>query len=176
MKQHGGHIGVESDPGRGSTFSVYLPRVDAVAHRPLPDVVVGDFESLAGSETVLVVDDNDALRELVRKSLQSYGYTVLAAGNAREAVAVCERHQGAVHLLLSDVVMPGPSGRELADRLSTQYPGIKVLYMSGHTDDAILRHGVVSGGTAFLQKPFTPDTLARKVRSQLAARTNALGS
>jgi len=169
VKQSSGTILVYSEPGHGTTFKVYLPRVEGVA-KPLV-TVRSSVQPPTGTETVLLVEDHDGLRALARKVLGRYGYTVLEAPNGDEALRICERHQGAIHLLLTDVVMPGMSGPRLADRLAPLHPAMKVVYTSGYTDDAIVRHGVLVAGTAFLQKPYTIEALARKVRAVLDAQT-----
>ena len=168
VKQSSGTIWVYSEPGHGTTFKIYLPRVEGVAE-PLV-TARSSVQPPTGTETVLLVEDHDGLRALVRKVLGRYGYTVLEAANGDEALQICERHQGAIHLLLTDVVMPGMSGPGLADRLAPLHPAMKALYTSGYTDDAIVRHGVLAAGTAFLQKPYTIEALARKVRDVLDAR------
>jgi two-component system cell cycle sensor histidine kinase/response regulator CckA len=171
VKQSGGHIWVYSEPGRGTTFKIYLPRVAQVAgpveSPPLP------APSAHGRETILLVEDETAVRDLARDILQANGYTVLEAGHGSEALRICERHAGPIHLMLTDVVMPGMSGRQLADRLAPLQPTMTVLYMSGYTNNAIVHRGVLDAHTAFLQKPFTPDALARKVREVLDARHEA---
>jgi signal transduction histidine kinase len=167
VKQSGGYIWVYSEPGRGTTFKVYLPRVDAparTAEQPR------GTRTLAGTETILLAEDDDMLRPLTKGLLRKLGYVVLQAANAEEALEAAARHDGPIHLLVADVVMPGASGRELARRLADSRPHTKVLYVSGYTDDAIVRHGMLEPGLAFLQKPFTPDTLARKVREVLDGR------
>ena len=165
VKQAKGYVYLYSEPGRGTTFKVYLPRVEeeaeAVESRAPPS------GSLSGTETLLLVEDEDAVRALTREILQMGGYTVLEAGNGAEALRLCERHGGPVHLLVTDVVMPEVGGRELADRLTALRPGLKVLYLSGYADDAVVRHGVLGSEVAFLQKPFSIDALARKVREVL---------
>jgi len=165
VKQSEGYIWVDSETGQGATFRIALPLVeaDAVPDRPAPDVA----RTPGGHETVLLVEDEDALRELDRQILMRYGYRVLHARTGPEAVAVAEAHPGTIQLLLTDVVMPTMSGRELADRLQAAFPEMKVLYMSGYTSDAMVRHGVSEATMAFIQKPMSPPALARKVREVL---------
>src|SRR5881296_2265486 len=165
VRQSGGYIAVDSAPGRGATFRIYLPRVDA----PLdPTGRPGRVSAPAvGSETILLAEDEPLVRTLARKVLELARYRVLVAASGAEALALAERHEGPIHLLLTDVVMPEMSGRELAHRLASLRPDARVLYMSGYADEAIAQHGVLDPGTAFLQKPFTPDGLARKVREVL---------
>jgi CheY-like chemotaxis protein len=167
VKQSGGYVWVYSEPGRGTTFKVYLPRVDAPAQALV--AVREPAGGLRGSETILVAEDDDMLRPLTTGLLERLGYTVRQASNAQEALAVAREHQGPIHLLVADVVMPGASGRELARQLVDTRPDTKVLYVSGYTDDAIVHHGMLEPGLAFLHKPFTPDALARKVRELLDA-------
>ena len=166
VKQSGGYISVYSEPGRGSSFKIYLPRIATP-----PEAAAGPQKGgpAPGSETVLVVEDEPAVLTLSRRALEAQGYVVLAASDPIAALRVVERHGGTIHLLLTDVVMPGLSGRELADRLTAQRPGIRVLYMSGYPGDAVVQHGTLPSGSAFLQKPFSPDGLARKVRDVLDA-------
>jgi PAS domain S-box-containing protein len=166
VKQSGGYISVYSELGRGSSFKIYLPRIATPAATPAGPPKGGPAR---GSETVLVVEDEPAVLTLSRRALEAQGYVVLAASDAAAALRVVERHGGTIHLLLTDVVMPGLSGRELADRLVAQRPGIRVLYMSGYPGDAVVQHGTLPSGSAFLQKPFSPDGLARKVRDMLDA-------
>ncbi len=165
VKQSGGYVWVYSEPGRGTTFKIYLPRVveTPVAAAPRPVAPA----SLRGSETILLVEDDETMRALTRRLLVARGHTVLLASQGEEALRLAQRHDGRIHLLVTDVVMPGMSGRDLADRIVALLPGTKVLYLSGYTDDAIVRHGVLEPGVAFLQKPFTADALARKVREVL---------
>jgi PAS domain S-box-containing protein len=167
VKQSGGYIRVESALEHGTTFKIYFPRVEGIAV-PLPTARSSD-QSPTGTETILLAEDADGLRKLARKILERYGYTVLEASNGDEALQICERHHGAIDLLLTDVVMPGMSGRVLADRVAFLHPATKVLYTSGYTGDAIVQRGVLSAGTAFLQKPYASEALARKVRDLLDA-------
>jgi PAS domain S-box-containing protein len=168
IKQSGGSIGVRSRPGQGASFTIYLPRVEEPACAEITDTESpGTFE---GTETVLVAEDEPGVRSLVRTSLRLKGYTVLEAGNGTEALALTERHSGPIHLLLTDVIMPQMNGRELSERLKARRPGLKVLFMSGYTDDAVLRHGVATEDLQFIQKPFTPSALAGKMRTVLDAR------
>lgn len=162
--QSAGHVGVYSEQGRGTTFKVYLPPANDPAPGPPPAAAGG---SLRGDETVLLVEDEDAVRGISRLTLRAHGYTVIEARNGVEAVRVGERHRGPIHLLLTDVVMPDMGGREVAERLTGLRPGIKVLFLSGYTDDAVVRHGILHAEVQFLQKPFTPIVLAAKVRDVL---------
>ncbi|MFN2571379.1 MAG: PAS domain S-box protein [Gemmatimonadales bacterium] len=166
VKQSDGYISVYSEPGQGTSFKIYLPRIATPASVPPTPSRSG---AARGSETVLVVEDEPAVLTLSRRALEAQGYVVLAASDAAAALRVVERHGGTIHLLLTDVVMPGLSGRELADRLTAQRPGVRVLYMSGYPGDAVVQHGTLPAGSAFLQKPFSPDGLARKVRDVLDA-------
>jgi len=167
VKQSGGYVLVKSEPGQGSQFEIYLPRLEEPVDAPEEAIARSGLPR--GSETVLLVEDQDEVRDLAREILEMSGYTVLEARHGREALLVCERHAGPLHLLLTDVVMPHMGGRELADRLAPAYPGLKVLYMSGYTEDAIVHHGVLDPGTSLLQKPFTSDVLAKRVRDLLDA-------
>src|SRR6266498_3194216 len=165
VKQSDGYIWVYSEPGRGTSFKIYLPRVEAVAEPPAPKAMPP--ASLRGSETVLVVEDEAAVRNRVRRVLEAHGYSVLVAADGPEALRLIESHHEPIHLLVTDVVMPKMSGRQLAERVVSTRRETKVLYLSGYTDDAIVHHGVLAPGIAFLQKPFTPRALARKLREVL---------
>jgi len=162
VKQSGGHIGVYSEPGQGSVFKVYLPRVEGRAEpRKAP---AGETAPQGGSETVMVVEDEDTVRTLICSVLNSAGYDVLSAGNGPEALESFRKTTKPVHLLITDIVMPGMYGRELAEKLTAAYPGLKVLYVSGYTENGALRPGGLAEGAAFLSKPFLPETLMRAVR------------
>jgi PAS domain S-box-containing protein len=165
VRQSGGHVEAHSEPGHGTTFRLYLPRVqEEVAGRtPHP----GPPAAPRGTETVLLVEDEEGVRALVRQVLRAGGYTVLEAGDGARALRVAEMHLRPIHLLLTDVVMPEMGGRELAERLLALHPAARVLFTSGYTDDALVRHGVLEDEVAFLHKPFTPADLARKVREVL---------
>jgi two-component system cell cycle sensor histidine kinase/response regulator CckA len=165
VKQSSGYIWVYSEPGQGTTFKVYLPRVEAAAEPPAPKPVAP--ASLRGTETVLVAEDEEAVRNLTRRVLEGHGYAVLAARDGEEALRLATEHAGPIHLLLTDVVMPSMSGRQLAERLVSARSEMKVLYLSGYTNDAIVHHGMLDPGIAFLQKPFTPEALVRKLREVL---------
>jgi len=172
VKQSGGYIWVYSEVGHGTTVKVYLPRVpaDEVApslSAPAPAPAAEPSEARGGPETVLLVEDAAPVRSLARRSLEARGYTVLDAADGATALDLAARHRGGIDVLVTDVVMPGMSGRELAERLAPERPRMKVLYTSGYTDDAMVRQGVLTAGVAFLQKPFVPETLARKVREVL---------
>jgi PAS domain S-box-containing protein len=166
IKQSAGYIQVESSPGRGATFTIYLPQVDEPVQSA--ERLEIHTELLSGySETVLLVEDDPAVRELIRNVLQMSGYTVLEADHSERAFLLSGRHDGRIDLMITDVVMPSMSGRELAERLKSSRPDMKVLYISGYTDDAIVRHGVLEAGVVFLQKPFTPAILLQKARDVL---------
>ena len=165
IKQSGGNIWTYSEPGQGTTFKIYLPRVEKTARVYKPQV--GPAIVPGGTETILLVEDEEAVRTMVSKILKNKGYTVLEAAHSKEAFEVCERHEGPIHLMVTDVIMPQMSGRELAERLASLLPEMKVLYMSGYPDNTIIQHGVLEPGTAFLQKPFTLSSLEVKVREVL---------
>jgi len=165
VQQSGGFIWVYSEPNHGTCFKIYLPRVDA----SVSEVAAVAGESIMGTETVLVVEDVEAVRAVTRRMLERYGYRVLEAADGEAAIRLAANSAEHIHLLLTDVVMPNVSGRDLAEVFVKKYPSSKVLFMSGYTDDAIVRHGILQEGIAYLQKPFTPDSLASKVRTVLDA-------
>ncbi|MBI3107446.1 MAG: PAS domain S-box protein [Candidatus Rokubacteria bacterium] len=165
VKQSGGHIFVYSEPGRGTVFKIYLPRVEEPLAQEEPVVSTPP----RGTETVLLVEDEDEVRELVREMLEGDGYTVVAARQPAEALEIADQSTGAIHLLLTDVVMPQMAGPQLAETLTAQCRGMKVLYMSGYTADALGRSGVLTPGTSLIHKPFTLSALAGKVREVLDA-------
>jgi CheY-like chemotaxis protein len=169
VKQSGGSIWVYTEPGQGTTFKIYLPCVEEAVSEPgTPEVRA---KPTKGKETVLVVEDERGVRTLASETLKSKGYNVLEAMGAAEALQIAEQFTKPIHLLLTDVVMPQTGGKELAKRLSTLHPETKVLYMSGYTDDAIVRYGILQGNMNFLQKPFAPNALARKVREVLKMKS-----
>jgi len=165
VKQSGGYIWVYSELGHGTTFKVYLPLVRNEAEKAATEKMVSG--PAPGTETILFVEDEESVRELVSEYLSARGYRVLEASDGLQALDLAEKHNGAIQLLITDVVMPRLSGRELATRLSAKRPGMRVLYISGYTDDSIFRHGVLEGGMAFLQKPFNLKSIAQKVREVL---------
>jgi CheY-like chemotaxis protein len=166
VKQGGGYIAVDAIPGVGTTFSIYLRRAEVAATATrAADTASG----LGGTGTILLVEDEEQVRELGRRVLERAGYTVLTAVDAESAVALADRHAGHIHLLITDLVLPGVSGRELAARLGIHRPAIKVLYVSGTSDDAMGRLRVLDPGTAFLEKPFSLEGLLRKVQQVLGA-------
>ncbi|MFN2387385.1 MAG: response regulator [Thermoanaerobaculia bacterium] len=165
-KQSGGYIWVYSEPGLGTSFKIFLPRS---AYEPAADSDLEWAGPARGSETVLLVEDEPAVQAVVLKILARYGYKALVASTPEQALQVRSEYPGTIDLLLSDVVLPQMSGREVATAVARRRPGIRVLYISGYTDDAIVQHGILEPGTAFLQKPFTPHALSRKVREVLDA-------
>lgn len=165
VKQSGGNVTVYSEPGKGTTFKVYLPQVESGTREPKETVV--EAAPLGGSETVLLVEDEEVVRGLARRILEQAGYSVVEAGKADEALRFCEEHAAEINLLLTDIVMPEMSGKELADKLRSQCPDLKMLFMSGYTDEAIVHHGVLDSDVGFIQKPFTPAALVKKLREVL---------
>jgi len=164
VKQSGGYVMVQSEEHRGTTFHIYLPRVEGVAEKHAAPVA---HAAMGGTETVLLVEDEDSVRQLVRDTLAAKGYRVVEAENGEAGMAAAARHEGKINLVITDVVMPGMGGRELVKQLVQTRPGTKVLYLSGYTEDAIINEGTIERGAAFLQKPFTLQNLSRKVREVL---------
>jgi PAS domain S-box-containing protein len=165
IKQSGGYIWVYSEPGEGTTFKIYLPRLEAPGELAEVNQIPDSCEW--GSETILLVEDEELVRRVTGRILARHGYTVLEAVSGSDALVVSREHAGSIHLMLTDVVMPGMSGQELAGKVKSQRPTMKVLFMSGYTENAIIHHGVLDPDIAFIQKPFKYDTLARKVREML---------
>jgi len=166
VRQSGGHIGVESAKGKGATFTILLPRVEGEVEATVTvsaEAAIGP----RGAETVLLVEDEDIVRSLAADALRMHGYTVLEAAHVGDALAICRHHEGQIHLMLTDVVMPELNGKELFDRLVVIRPDLKVLYMSGYAESGIVHDGMLEPGTAFIPKPFTPEALAAKVREVL---------
>ncbi len=168
VKQNGGFIWVYSEPGRGTTIKIYFPRAEEKTE-PNPEEEISR-DLLHGSETIMVVEDEEKVRNLAVKILRKHGYRVLEAPDGEEALRISDRYKGSIHLLLTDVIMPGMDGRELAGILAHRRPGIKVIYISGYTSNSISHHGVLEQKVNLLQKPFSPETLAKKVRKVLGGR------
>jgi signal transduction histidine kinase/ActR/RegA family two-component response regulator len=173
VNQSGGFITVSSKVGKGTTIETFLPRVDEPAE--IIEALEAPAQSRKGNETILVVEDDDAVRRMTREFLKISGYTVLEARSGADAIRFMERRDQTIDLMLTDVLMPGMKGRELVERLAILRSGIKVLYMSAYTEDAAINIGVLSPGTAFIEKPFSPDDLANKVREVLSANEDSLG-
>jgi CheY-like chemotaxis protein len=173
VNQSGGFISVSSKVGTGTEIKIFLPRVeDPVEAIAVPQAPV---QPRKGDGTILVVEDDDAVRRMTREFLKISGYTVLEARSGADAIQFMERREQPIDLVLTDVLMPGMKGRELVERLAKLRSGIKVLYMSAYTEDAAINIGVLSPGTAFIEKPFSPDDLANKVREVLSAGENGVG-
>jgi CheY-like chemotaxis protein len=164
VKQSGGNIEIYSEPGKGTSVKVYLPQVDQGS---AVESEQATHTAHPGSETILLVEDEDMVRRLVRETLEREGYKLLDAAGPAEAHRISRHYKGPIHLLITDVIMPKLSGRELAGKLTAERPGLMVLYMSGYTDSAVLANGILDDETAFLQKPFTPASLSRRVRQIL---------
>jgi CheY-like chemotaxis protein len=165
VRQHGGAIQLRSVLDGGSTFEIYLPQVETAAEADAEDDTAS--REVMGRETILLVEDEDDVRLLAREVLERQGYRVIEAADGAQALGVCEAAPGRVDLILTDVVMPRMSGRELVDRVRASRPDMRVLYMSGYTEDAIVRHGVRDASTSLLGKPFAPADLVRKTREVL---------
>jgi len=173
VKQSEGHVWVYSEPAKGASFKIYLPRVDEPAESLLPDAVSLNQKICGGAETVLLVEDDESLRTLAFKLLEDSGYKVLEANDPQVAIDLSNQHKGTIDLLITDVIMPVMSGNELAKFLLTSRPGMKVLYISGYTGDVIARHGVLDEGTQLLEKPFTRKTFLTKVRQVIEGNSAA---
>lgn len=158
---------VKSEPERGASFRIFFPQIDARARSPVQEKEPGENAASGGNETVLLVEDEEIIRRLVARALAANGYAVLPSADGQEALRVLERHGKAVDLLITDVVMPGMSGRELARVIASKNMARRTLFISGFTDDAIIQHGVLEPGLAFMNKPFTPEALLRKMREIL---------
>jgi len=168
VKQASGYVWVYSEVGRGTTFKIYLPRIDEPAAAPA--VQEAPLRSMKGSETILLVEDEGSLRAIAREILEEEGYRVLEAAGANEAIEMARRHPEQIHLLVTDVVMPGMNGRALAESLVATRPELRVLYMSGYTDDVIAHRGVLESGALVLEKPFTVQAFLARVRMALGER------
>ena len=164
VRQSGGSVDIYSSPGKGTSAKVYLPRVDQTA---AVETERRGVRALKGTETILIAEDDEMVRSLVKETLVRHGYTVLDAAGAVDAEKISEIYRGDIHLLITDVVMPKVNGRDLATRLAKRRPSLKVLYMSGYTDGAVVNNGILQKEVAFLQKPFTPTALGEKVREVL---------
>jgi CheY-like chemotaxis protein len=172
IKQSRGYIFVESETGRGSTFRIYLPQIeDAV--EPAPPVLPLSSFPAEGSETILLVEDEECVRQLVRETLQMKGYKVIEADSGDAALRIAASHAGRIDLLISDIILPGMTGQQLAKQLVIGHPTTKILYVSGYTEEVIIHQGMLDAGTAFLQKPFRLQELARKVRQVLNTKAAA---
>jgi CheY-like chemotaxis protein len=166
VKQVGGDIWVYSEPEQGTTIKMYFPRVNEPM--PEPSIYEAQPPRALGSETILVVEDEKAVRDLTVRLLRKLDYTVLVAAGGPEAIEIAGSYSGVISLLLTDVVMPGMSGRQVADQLLGLRPGLKVLYLSGYTDTTVVHHGVLESGLDFLPKPFSREVLAQKIRDILS--------
>jgi DNA-binding NtrC family response regulator len=167
VRQNGGVVKVSSEPGQGSSVKVYLPMVEE------DEPAVEQSDSFRGEETVLVVEDEDGVRELVKQILEDHGHAVLSARHGRDAMLIAERYERPIDLLVTDVVMPEMGGGELAEKLMARRPDLKVLYISGYTNDEVLRRGIRGAPATFLHKPFTTDGFMRRVREVLEGASAA---
>jgi CheY-like chemotaxis protein len=168
VRQSGGHVSVTSRPERGSTFRIYLPRVPKAVEKPAA-TAEPEAETTQGTERILLVEDDESVRELAREILEIHGYSVLEASNGVEALAVFETDPDSIELMVTDLVMPQMGGRDLARAIAPRCPDLPVLYLSGYTDSVAIQQGMLDSGSSFLQKPFTPAELAQKVREALDA-------
>ncbi len=164
IKQHEGYINVYSEPGRGTTFRIYLPLIEAQVKEIKPEVIQ-PVET--GTETVLLAEDEDAIREFTKKMLEEYGYKVITAGSGQEAINEFKAHKDKIQLLLLDVIMPNKNGREAYEEIKKIRPDIKALFMSGYPADIIQKHGIIEKGFAYIEKPASPTKLLRKIREVL---------
>ena len=172
VKQSGGHIWVYSEQGKGTTFKVYLPRVEAAVDGSPADPPLA--VSVPGTETVLLVEDEAGVRNVTREFLEANGYTVLEAGEGSEALLICERHQSPIHIMVTDVAMPGLTGPEVAQRARILRPEMRILFVSGFTNGALLHHGISEGKACFLQKLFSLSALGHKLREVLRMGKNKI--
>ena len=164
VKQSDGYVWVYSEPGVGTTFKIYLPRVD---EEPAPAVALEAGSRLRGDETVLLVEDEASFRELLRETLEAHGYSVLVARDGAEALHIAEAHGGPIQIMVTDVIMPGMTGPRIAELVSPARPEMRVLFISGYSDESVTRHGLIGPGRAFLSKPFGGEVLLRSVREAL---------
>src|SRR5690606_36402727 len=173
VKQSGGHVWLSSTPGEGTEITILLPRAEEDADADTPRLVASTGEH-GGTETILLVEDEKSVRELARRILERRGYNVIAAADGREALDILEHSEGThIDLLLTEVIMPGMNGQDVAERVRVLRPNIRVLFVSGYNEEAVLRHGVLAAGTGFLEKPFSPSVLLDRVRSILSEAQSA---
>jgi len=168
IRQNGGFINVYSEPGEGTTFKIYFPRFESAPHVIKESA---EPESITGSETILVVEDEEQILSFIQEALEIHGYHVLGTENPEEAIELCEKQGGGIDLLLSDVVMPAMNGKELAERIKTIIPGIKTIFMSGYTVNVVAHRSILDEGVNFIQKPFDVKTLGRAIREVLDSST-----
>ncbi|RPH57853.1 response regulator, partial [bacterium] len=174
VKQYGGHLAVYSEVGRGTTFKIYFPRSTDTAERAVTRAV--EVAAGGGTETILLIEDNDELRGSTHGVLEALGYRVVVAASGEEALVAIDEEDGEVDLVISDVVMPGMSGPEIVDRLRQDNPAIRAIFVSGYTDNVVLRHGILEGEFEFLEKPYSVNRLAAKIREVLSKEAPAPGA